>query len=359
MEAPPAPRRTRDVIDSAGAVCWRLIGIGIVVIALLWLARELAVVLAPLVVALFVVRGLAPVAGWLRRRRFSPVLAAVTAMLSVFAVLCALGALIVPALVDQADSLGPTLSEATDDIENWLVDDSPFEISRSTIDELRDRTSSGVDRLFNIDHESVTTGAMLAAEIVAGALLAVFLTFFMLRDGERFVDSVIARARTDRRATLRRAADRGWAVLGGYLLGAAVLGLVESVIIGLTLLLAGGDLVVPVMIITFFGAFIPIAGALAAGVVAVLVGLVTGGLGTAVIVAIVALVVQQLDNDLLAPWIYGKALSLHPVAVLLSVVAGGALFGFVGTFLAVPVVAVAAGMSKELRPATTNAPVGQ
>jgi predicted PurR-regulated permease PerM len=103
------------------------------------------------------------------------------------------------------------------------------------------------------------------------------------------------------------------------------------------------------MVITFFGAFIPIVGAFLAGLIAVLVGLVTGGVGTAVIVAIVAFVVQQLDNDLLAPLIYGKALSLHPVSVLLSVVAGGALFGFAGTVLAVPVVAVIVNVAKELR----------
>ena len=80
----------------------------------------------------------------------------------------------------------------------------------------------------------------------------------------------------------------------------------------------------------------------------------TGGTGTAVAVAVVALIVQQLDNDLLAPIIYGKALSLHPVAVLLSVVAGGAMFGLPGTVLAVPVVAVAVNVSKELRSVHTT-----
>jgi predicted PurR-regulated permease PerM len=181
------------------------------------------------------------------------------------------------------------------------------------------------------------------------------LTFFMLRDGARFATSMINRARPASQPKLRRAAERSWAALGGYLRGAAILGTVEAVIIGLTLLLAGGELVVPVMIITFLGAFIPIIGAFVAGVIAVLVALVTGGVGTAVIVAIVAFVVQQLDNDLLAPWIYGRALSLHPVAVLLSVVAGGALFGFAGTILAVPVVAVVVSVWKELRSGPTAA----
>jgi predicted PurR-regulated permease PerM len=102
------------------------------------------------------------------------------------------------------------------------------------------------------------------------------------------------------------------------------------------------------MILTFLAAFVPIVGAITAGVVAVLVALVTGGVGSAAIVAIVAIAVQQLDNDVLAPWIYGRALRLHPVVILVSVVAGGALFGIAGTLLAVPVVAVVVNVFKEL-----------
>ena len=92
----------------------------------------------------------------------------------------------------------------------------------------------------------------------------------------------------------------------------------------------------------------PIVGAIVAGLIATLVGLVTGGLTTAAVVAVVAIVVQQLDNDFLGPWVYGRALSLHPAAVLVSVVAGGALFGIAGTLLAVPVVAVAVNVTREL-----------
>src|SRR5690606_28540135 len=142
--------------------------------------------------------------------------------------------------------------------------------------------------------------------------------------------------------------------LGAYLRGAALLGVLESITIGSALFFAGGGLVAPVMLLTFVGAFVPIVGATLAGVVAVLVALVTGGVGTAIVVAIVAIVVQQLDNDVLAPVIYGRALTLHPVAILLGVVAGGALFGLVGTIPAVPVIAVAINVTKQLRAATSG-----
>lgn len=341
--------RVHPTVERLAAYSWRLIVIGIVGWAVLWTISRLRLVLIPVVVALFLSRGLAPVARWLQNHRWSPGLAAVTTLVGFFLVLAGFGAAIAPALAGELDSLGPTITEALDDVEDWLVEDGPFDISRESIDRLRARTGERVDNFFRDRDGQVLDSATLAAEVFAAALLAVILTFFMLRDGRRFTSWVLSKAPVERQVALRRAADRGWATLGGYLRGAALLGVVEAITIGLALLLSGGGLVAPVMIITFMAAFIPILGAIVAGVIAVLVGLVTGGVATAVIVAVVALVVQQLDNDILAPVIYGRALNLHPVTVLLSVTAGGALFGLAGTLLAVPVVAIALNVTDELR----------
>lgn len=119
-----------------------------------------------------------------------------------------------------------------------------------------------------------------------------------------------------------------------------MLGAVEAAAIGITLYLVGADLVLPMVVLTFAAAFVPFVGAVLAGVVAVLVALATTGIEGAVLVAVVALVVQQLDNDILAPAVYGHELKLHPLVVLFAVTAGGALFGLGGTVLAVPVTAV-------------------
>ena len=101
--------------------------------------------------------------------------------------------------------------------------------------------------------------------------------------------------------------------------------------------------------ITFFAAFIPFAGAVVAGAIAVLVTLVTGGLDGALIVLVVAIVLQQLDNDLLAPFIYGKGLELHPLVVLFALAGGSALMGPVGALFAVPVSAVTINVIAEAR----------
>lgn len=138
-------------------------------------------------------------------------------------------------------------------------------------------------------------------------------------------------------------AARAWETVGGYLRGAALLGFVEGVAMGITLALVGAKLAAPVALVTFITAFVPFVGAIVSGVVAVLVALATGGVDAAAVVAAVAavtVVIQQFDNDLLAPLVYGRALNLHPVVVLLAITAGGALFGLAGSILAVPVTAV-------------------
>lgn len=334
---------------TAAAYAWRLIAIGVVVLAVLWLLREMRVVFLPLVVALLVTRALSPVGGLLTRHGWPRGLAALTTLVGFLALVGGLVALVVPSVVDEVDSVGPTLTAAVDDVEDWLVEDSPFELSRESVERMRDRVGDATARALQSSDGMTLDRATIVAEVLTGALLALILVFFLLRDGERFVAWATGGLRPARRRRARRALDRAWSTLAGYLRGATLLGVVESISIGLALWLSGGGLVAPVVLLTFLGAYVPLVGATVAGVVAVLVALVTGGTGSAIVVAIVAIVVQQLDNDLLAPVIYGRALSLHPVVILVSVVAGGALFGLAGTILAVPAVAVALNATQGYR----------
>jgi predicted PurR-regulated permease PerM len=112
-----------------------------------------------------------------------------------------------------------------------------------------------------------------------------------------------------------------------------------------------------VAVFTFLAAFVPIVGAVVAGVVAVLAALVGGGPGAAVVVAAVALVVQQLDGDLLAPLIYGRATKLHPAAVLVAIATGTAIGGLAGAVLAVPLATVAVAVSRSTRAEEVRAAV--
>jgi len=327
-------------VVKAAAYSWRLLVIAAVVVGVVFLAGQMLVVAVPVVVAALMARGLWPVYRFLHDKGLKPALAAALSMLAFVVIVAAVIAVVGVTFAGEVDDLGATLEQGIEDVTDWLVDDSPWDVSRADVERWREQIGDAASDFLRSGQGSVLSGAIVAGEVIVGFLLALIVTFFFLKDGRRFRDTAFGWLRADRRAPARRATERGWAAAGGYLKGAATLGFVEGLAIGLSLWLVGGSLVVPVMLITFVTAFVPIVGAVAAGIIAVLVALVTAGTVPALIVAAVALVVQQVDNDVLAPVIYGKSLKLHPLVILLGIAAGGALFGFVGTFLAVPLLAV-------------------
>ena len=118
--------------------------------------------------------------------------------------------------------------------------------------------------------------------------------------------------------------------------GIALVGLVDAILIGLALLIIGVPLVIPIMVITFFAAFVPLIGAFLAGLVAVLVALVSGGLLDAALVLGSIILVQQIEGHVLYPVLMGRTVKLHPAVIVVALAAGGVLGGIVGVFLAVP-----------------------
>ncbi|HET6832705.1 MAG TPA: AI-2E family transporter [Acidimicrobiales bacterium] len=337
------------VVARLGAYSWWLIGSGIVVLAVLWLMSRLWVLVLAAAVAALLSRALDAPARYLRARGLPRALVAASVLLGFIVVLAGIAALLVPSIANEFDDLGPTIEDAIDDVENWLVEDSPFDVSRKDVQDFRDQANERIGDLLQSQSGTLISGTILVFEAFAGIVLALVTTFFILKDGDRFGDWFVARFPRQRRNLVSRLGARAWRTLGGYLRGSATLGLIEGFIIGTTVWLVGGSLAIPVAVITFFAAFIPFAGALIAGVIAILVTLVTAGFSGAVVVAIVALVVQQLDNDLLAPLVFGRNLELHPLVVLVAITAGGTLFGAFGAFLAVPVSAVLINILAESR----------
>ena len=185
------------------------------------------------------------------------------------------------------------------------------------------------------------TGATLVVEVLAGLFLGIVLLFFLLKDGERiwrFARSFLPDRHAER---YDRVADRAVEVLGGYVRGTAIIAVVDAVVIGVALLVLGVPLALPLAVVVFVGAFVPLVGATVAGALAALIALVSDGPVTALIVVGVVIAVNQLEGDLLAPVVLGRSLSLHPLAVLLALTAGTIIAGIVGAILSVPFAAVA------------------
>jgi predicted PurR-regulated permease PerM len=337
------------VIDRMAAYSWRLLVIAGALGGALWVMGQIWVAFVPPLVAVFLARILMPPTAWLRAKGMSSGLAAAAAMVAFLLLLSGVLAGIGMAVANEFDDLGPTVSEAVDDLERWLVEDSPFEIDRAEIDRFRKEAGQSIGDALRTSGGKVAEGAAVAAEVALGLLLGLIVTFFVLKDGDHFLAWARRHLPEEKHELAARVAGRSWRTLGGYLRGAALLGFVEGIAIAVALTVVGAELAFPMALITFLAAFVPVVGAIVAGILAILVALATAGGAAAVIVAIVALVIQQLDNDVLAPVVYGKALQLHPVVVLLAILAGGSAFGLIGSFLAVPVVAVAVNAAAEAR----------
>jgi putative heme transporter len=343
------PVSVHPVVDRLAAYGWRILVIAAVVAGILWMVGQIWVAFVPPMVALFLVRVLAGPNAWLRRKGLPASLAAAASLVGFLILLVAVGTGIGVAVSNEFDGLGPTVSEAVDDLERWLVEDSPFDVSQAEIDRFRKEAGQKAGESLRASGGALAEGATVAAEVVLGLVLGLIVTFFALKDGDEFLHWVRRRFPDHQHELVGRLAARSWRTLGGYLRGAALLGLVEGTVIGVTLTLVGAELAVPMALITFLAAFVPVVGAIVAGVLSVLVALATAGGAAALVVAVVALIVQQLDNDILAPVVYGRALELHPVVVLLAILAGGSAFGLIGSFLAVPVVAIAVNAGAEAR----------
>lgn len=184
-------------------------------------------------------------------------------------------------------------------------------------------------------------GAILFAEVVTGILLTIVVLFFLLKDGPALWGFALRAVPVAHHDRAERLGSSCMEVLGGYVRGTTIVAVVDAVVIGTALVILGVPLALPLAVVVLLGAYIPLVGATVAGALAALVALVSNGVLTALIVVVVVLVVNQVEGDVLAPLVLGKALSLHPLAVLLALAAGTVLAGIIGALLAVPLVAAA------------------
>ncbi|WP_436793467.1 AI-2E family transporter [Actinospongicola halichondriae] len=342
------------IVDRLAGWSWRLLVIAGAAFVLAMAAARLRFVLLPLGVAFLLATVLVPPARWLVARGLRPLLATWLTVFGFLGVLVGVSFAVLPPVFDQFSDLSPALSEAIDDGEAWLVD-GPLGLDEKTVADLRERLEQSGDDALTSDG-ALLDGAIVAGEVVAGAILTLVISFFLVKDGPQLQQWALGRVPERHRTRARRMGAAAWSTLGHYLAGAATLGVVEGVIIGIALSVTGSDAAVPVAAITFLAAFFPFLGALVAGVLAVVVSLASSGPEAALVVAIVAVVVQQFDNELLAPLVYGRALHLHPLVVILAVAGGAAVGGFLGAFLAVPLTAVA--VSVATAGTTTQSDVG-
>lgn len=336
----------RSALDRAASVSWRLLLVAAGLFVLGIVVARLSFVLVPLLVALLLTVVLSPLVGGLEERRVPRPLASALVFVALVLLVVALLAAFAPGFIDEFSNLDEALSQGLGSVRDWLVD-GPLGLSPSRVDQIFDLVSDRVSAN-SVVQSSLLTSAAIALQTIAGVLLALVLAFFFVKDGPGIWGWVTSMVPLPARDHVDASGRRAWLVLRGYLVGSAAQGAIEAVFIGLALLIIGVPLVLPLMLLTFLAAFFPLVGAVTAGVVAALVALVSGGWVDALLVGLVVIVVQQLESNVLAPLILGRAVRLHPIVILIVLTVGGVLGGVLGAFVAVPVTAVTWGIVQEL-----------
>lgn len=327
-----------------GDIAWRLVAVGLVVFFGFRALRTISVVILAVIVAVLLTAVLWGPFNWLQERGLPAVLASLLTLTGAVAVLVGIILLIIPPVADSVETLSSDVGELIESGRQWLIN-GPLELTEAEIDSYWERITEWIQ---NVGSNSLLGGATAVLEVVTGSVLAIIVTFFLLKDGRRILDAIEHRLPDEQAGKVETGATVGRRTLAQYIRGIAIIGLFDALLIAIALWIVGSPLVVPLAVIVFFGAFIPLVGAFVSGLLATAVALVNGGLTDGLIILAVVVAVQQFEGDVIMPLVFGQTLRLHPLVILLGVTAGGIAFGLVGAFLAVPLIAVAVAIDEAI-----------
>jgi predicted PurR-regulated permease PerM len=324
----------------AAAWSWRLLLVGGVLAVVVFLIIQLRFVVIPVLVAVLLSALLVPFAEFLRRHRWPKWLAVTVAMLTALLAVAGLLTLGISQIVRGSGDLAAQTVIAWEDFREWLLE-GPLHITPAEFDAWVQQIVGSVQE----DSGVLVSGALSVGSTVghflAGLLLALFATLFILIDGHGIWNWIVGIFPRRARAAIDGSGRAGWATLQNFVKVQILVATIDAIGIGLGALLLGVPLAIPIAILVFLGSFVPIVGAVVTGALAVFVALVYNGWGIALAMLGVVLLVQQVEGHVLQPLIMGTAVKVHPLGVVIAVTTGSLLAGIAGALFAVPVAAVA------------------
>ncbi len=325
-------------VRKAAAWSWRLLVILAAVLALLWLIQRLQVIVVPLALAVMVTALMVPVVDWLDRRGMARGGAVALVLLGGFAVFGGILTFVVSQFISGLPDLVEQVTRSIDNATRWLIE-GPAHLSREQIDKAGDTAVKALQD----NQEKLTSGALSTAatltEIITGALLMFFTLIFLLYGGRNIYAYLTTIVPARARERVRDAGRAGFGSLIGYVRATFLVALVDAVGIGTGLAVMGVPLALPLASLVFLGAFIPLVGAVVSGFLAVVIALLAKGVFYALITLGLVIAVLQLEAHVLQPLVMGRAVSIHPLAIVLAISTGAVLAGIIGALLAVPVLA--------------------
>lgn len=316
---------------------WRALGVIALIAVALYCLSLVRTVAISIVLGVFLTTLLLPPARLLRARGMGRGLSTAIVCVGGLALLVAFFALLVPPTINGLSRLHVSVGTALDDLHTLAA--------RLGLDDARLADMLTQARTWLAEQgRQIATGALAGAktvgEIIVGAVLAVILAIYFVHGGDRLYGWLTDLAPLRARPRMRRTGEVVFDVVGRYIRGVAIVGVVDGFFIGIALWILGVPIALPLAVLTFAGAFLPVVGAFMAGLLAAVVAFVAKGWLVALVVVAVTVLVQQIEGHVLAPQIYGKALDLPGAVILIAITLGSVLAGITGAFLAAPVTSV-------------------
>ncbi|MFE5540473.1 AI-2E family transporter [Streptomyces sp. NPDC056492] len=327
---------------------WRFLVLAAAVWVIMRVIGSVRLVVLAFVAALLITALLEPTVSRLHRAGLSRGLSTALTALFGFVVLGLIGWFVVWQVLDNLDNLSGRLQEGIEELKRWLLD-SPFHVTEQQINDVAGSLSHAIGTSTSEITSTGLRGVTVLVEIITGMLLAMFSTLFLLYDGRRIWQWTLKLVPAAARPDVADAGPAAWGTLTAYVRGTLIVAFIDALFIGLGIYFLGVPLAVPIAVVIFLASFVPLVGAVASGALAVVVALVTQGVFTALLTLLVVLVVQQIEGHVLQPFILGRAVRVHPLAVVLAVATGGVVAGIGGAVVAVPLVAVSNTVIGHLR----------
>lgn len=325
----------------AAAWSWRLLVVVAAGALLVTALRVASLVVVPVAVAALFTALLAPAVQLLSGRTpLSRGLSALVVLLAAFGLVLGLAGAAAAQLASGAGTMRESAEQGLAKVEDWLRT-GPLHLSSAQLADYLDRAQESLRSNSSAVTSGLLTAGVSAGHFLAGLLICLIATYFFLSEGDRIWRFFVGMLPGTAQEPTHEAFRDGWTSLGHYARTQVVVAGVDAIGIGLGALVLGLPFVLPLTLLVFLSSFVPIVGAVLSGAVAVLIALVVKGPTVALLMLGVVLLVQQLETHVLQPFLMGRAVALHPLAVIAAVALGSFLLGVVGALFAVPVLAVA------------------
>jgi len=335
-------------LQTGAAWSWRLLLLAIAAYIVARVAAVLYIVVVPCAAAILLTALLQPLAGRLRRAGLGPLGATWCTLLLAVAALAGAVFLVTSRVRAEYPTLVTQFKHTTADIQSWLAG-PPFHLRTGSLQTLSNDVVKYLSQHKSLVEGTVVTGSRIVVEILAGVVLCFFVSFFLIKDGDRIWAWLTGRLEAERRRRTDLAGHAAWQAIVYYVRGTVVVAAIHATVMGITLTIIGAPLVAPLALFMFLAAFVPLVGMLVAGGLAILVVLATKGWIAALILFGIMIVMNQLEGHLLQPQVVGKMVRLHPLAVILVLAVGGVVAGIAGAVVAVPITAAVTSAARALR----------